>query len=94
MAEEVKHPIPWEHAKDHVHACIWEDEWGYEKWTQLRELCDSELGWEYDGTCDIKECDTWRCLVECLAKHKGCEWDKSCEVDLEVPLDYDPYLSD
>ena len=93
MSEDT-HPIPWEHAEDHVHAKLWEDEYGYEKWNQIGDVCEKVWKWEYDGSCDLKECETWKCLVECIAKHKEGEWSSDWESDWEVPLEYDPYISD
>lgn len=94
MEQQVKEPIEWKDAKEYVHPTLWEDEWGNEKWSQVQAICDAEIGWRYDGTCYLKDCDTWRSLVDCLAKHKECEWDESWECDWEYQLNYDPYLSE
>ncbi len=81
------HPISWENAKDLVHTKLWEDELSYDRWLDLRRTTLEHWDWEWDGSCDLKDCETWSAVIKTLAKHIDKQWDVSWDDDWEYPLD-------
>tara|TARA_R100000935_G_scaffold22517_1_gene41437 strand:+ start:444 stop:695 length:252 start_codon:yes stop_codon:yes gene_type:complete len=80
--------VQWEEANEHIHENLLEDyDIGYERWMMITTLCKRHWGWVYDGSVDLKSCETWRALVDCLATHKEKEWLVEWETQFDYPLD-------
>ncbi len=50
-----------------------------EKWDAIQGRMSDLLHWEYEGEVDLSACKSWRCVAECLWKHKGETWDPAWE---------------
>ena len=45
------------------------------QWLNLDDALDDVFdGWDYAGEVDLSKCETWKCVCECLWKHKGVEF--------------------
>lgn len=86
--QDPKDVVSWKEAESHVHPKIWADPHGdaYDFWGWIADVCRREWGWEYDGSCDLSGCETWRSILETLAAHKEKEWCPEWE-EYEHPLD-------
>jgi len=74
VAEEVAVKKLWteEEIKQTLHPALHEE---YEMmWGEIDLVLTDWLGWHYQGECDLSECQTWKCVCECLWKHKGLEF--------------------
>ena len=86
MTEPSEEPVPetqvaevavkkvWseEEIKQTLHPALHEE---YEMmWGEIDLVLTDWLGWHYQGECDLSECQTWKCVCECLWKHKGLEF--------------------
>ena len=40
-------------------------------WEEIDLVLTDWLGWDYQGDIDLSGCQTWKCVCECLWKHKG-----------------------
>ena len=70
--------ICWEQIEGHLHETLMkgpESFKNYSRWEDLADVCEEHLGWVYDGSCDLKSCETWEDVYKTLAKHKDKEWD-------------------
>jgi len=80
--------VQWHDAKEHLHENLLVDhDVGYARWNMIQQLCHAHWEWVYDGSVDVKSCETWRSLVDCLAEHQEKEWDIEWEEHYNYPLD-------
>lgn len=75
----VKKVWTWEDVKETLHPDLHEQ--CEMMWEEIDLVLREWLDWDYQGECDMKGCQTWKCVCECLWKHKGLEF---CDDDYGI----------